>query len=85
MKAASRNGSSETEHPAWKRLERLSTTKNGLGRAAFNQPEIAKILSVSEETVKDLVKAKYLRRAKVLRKIIVPKEEIERFLKVAVV
>ena len=84
MKASPVSASSKVKHPALKRLEVWPVTEFGEPRMAFNRRDTAKILGVSENAVKELVKAGYLKRLKALRKAIIPRAEIERFLQAVV-
>jgi excisionase family DNA binding protein len=50
-------------------------------RLAFSVRETAEILGVSEKTVRRLVSRGLLRPSRALRHLLIPKKEIERFLK----
>jgi excisionase family DNA binding protein len=49
-------------------------------RMAFGLRETAKILGVSDKTVRRLIDRKLLRVSRALRHLLIPKKEIERFL-----
>ena len=49
------------------------------GRLAFSVQETAKMLGVSDKTVRRLISRKLLRPSRALRHILIPKKEIERF------
>jgi excisionase family DNA binding protein len=51
-----------------------------LMRMAFSVRETAKILGVSDKTVRRLIDRKLLRASRALRHLLIPKKEIERFL-----
>lgn len=61
--------------------EIAAETANGLPRLAFSMQETAEVLGVSYITVHRLIQRGLLRSSKALRHKIIPRTEIERFLK----
>jgi excisionase family DNA binding protein len=51
-----------------------------LMRMAFSVRETAKILGVSDKTVRRLIDQKLLRASRAIRHLLIPKKEIDRFL-----
>ena len=80
MISTSKENNGESATPLTSPLFTDSASDNSKFRLAFSVKETAKILGLSEKTIRRLIARRLLRASRALRHLLIPRKEIERFL-----